>query len=266
MRRFNLSLFGALAVGLLFGARSVSAQAVAVTMSLDNASINVSQTTTLRVRAQVVPNLRTSTDRIFSWYVDVLNTNGPIASANYAAMQKTASDNDGSTSSTGTADGANRRGIYDTFLNRPGAGVTNAVELMAIPVTGQSAGVTRFKVQAGTGVPELSSDFLVVPLGGGAPYTGGDYSVAFVDLTVTGSSACTPQLLVTPLANGGGPGGTLQLTFTPCAGRNHTVEYRAALDDVPGWIALPNAPHNSGSVLVTNSVNYRFVRVRASLP
>ena len=242
------------------------AQVVGVTAQLDTNTITVGGSTTLHVYAQVLPAYQASAERIFSWYVDVLNTNGSIASANYAAMQKTASDNDGSTSSAGTADGANRRGIYDTFLNRPGAGVTNTVELMAIPVTGQSAGVTRFKVQAGTGVPELSSDFLVVPLGGGAPYTGGDYSVAFVDLTVTGSSACTPQLLVTPLANGGGPGGTLQLTFTPCAGRNHTVEYRAALDDVPGWIALPNAPHNSGSVLVTNSVNYRFFRVRASLP
>lgn len=266
MKRSNISIIYFLTVALLGIARHGSAQAVGVTLSLDNANINVSQTTTLRVLAQVVPNLRANSDQIFSWYVDVLNTNGNRASANYAAMQKTASDKDPQTSSTGTAEGANRRGIYDTFLNRPRAGVTNAVELMSIPVTGLSAGQTRFRVQAGTGVPALSSDFLVMPLGGGPPFTGGDYSSAFVDLTVTGSSTCSLQLLAAPLAGGGGPGRTYQLTFTPCSGRTHTVEYRAALGDVPGWIALPGAPHNSGSVTVTNSTIYRFFRVRASLP
>ena len=246
------------------------AQSVAVTMTLDSSSITVGQGTTLRVFAQVVSNLRTNANGIFSWYVDVLNTNGTVASANYAAMQKTPSDKDPFTSSTGSTDGANRRGIYDTFLNRIlsglDAGVTNAVELMAIPVTGQNAGQTRFRVQAGTGVPQMSSDFLVSPKSGGVPYTGGSYTAAFVDLTVTGTSGCTPKLQVTRLTGGGGPGSTFQLSFTPCPGRNHTVEYRAALGDAPGWLALPGAPHNLGSVTITNATSLRYFRVRASQP
>ena len=112
----------------------------------------------------------------------------------------------------------------------------------------------------------MSSDFLVAPKSGPPPYVGGDYTLAFIDLTVINSATCAIQLQVTRLAGGGGPNGTLQLTFPPCPGRTHTVESRAALGDVPGWQALPGAPHNSGSVIVTNSTTQRFFRVRASSP
>lgn len=159
-----------------------------------------------------------------------------------------------------------RIGGGDTFLNRPGAGVSNAVELMAIPVTGMMAGQMRFRIQAGTGVPELSSDFIVVPQGGGSPYVGGDYATTFVDLTVTGSLVCAPRLAVTRLTGAGGTESTYQLAFTPCPGRTHTVEYRAVLGDLPRWQSLPGAPHNSGIVTVANSYNQRYFRVRASLP
>ena len=119
------------------------AQSVAVTMSLDAPSMSVGQSNRLHIYAQVVPTLRTNADRIFSWYVDVLNTNGTVASANYAAMLKSASDNDPQTSSNGVSQASNRRGIYDTFLNLPGAGVSNAVELMSIPLIGIAPGQTR---------------------------------------------------------------------------------------------------------------------------
>src|SRR6266850_1808021 len=166
MKPNKLSLRLALVAALLAPARQSLAQAVAVTMSLDAPTISVGQGTTLHVYAQVVPNLRTNTERIFSWYVDVLNTNGSAVGVNYSGMQKTTSDQDPQTSSTGVSQGANRRGIYDTFLNRPGAGTSNAVELMSIPVTGLAAGQTRFLVQAGSGVPLMSSDFLAVPKSG----------------------------------------------------------------------------------------------------
>lgn len=271
MKRIRLSIYCLLGFAVLLGNRSALAQAVLVTASLDSTSVSVGQGTTLRVFAQVAPNVRSNANGIFSWYVDVVNTNGTVATANYAGMQKATSDKDPLTSSLGNPDGANRRGVYDTFLIRIlsglDAGVTNAIELMAIPVTGQVAGQTRFQVTAGSGVSALSSDFMVSPKTGEVPYTGGNYTSAFANLTVTGGgAACQPQLVASPLAGAGGPGGTLQLTFTPCPGRTHTVEYRAALGDVPGWLPLPGAPHNSGSVIVTNSSNYRFFRVRASLP
>jgi hypothetical protein len=241
--------------------KTMSQGVVDVTLSLDAATINAGETTTLHVFAQIIPDLRAESDRIFSWYVDVLNTNGAAASANYNAMLKTASDNDPSISSKGTPQGANQRGIYDTFINQPGAGTTNKVELMAIPVTGLAAGQTRFLVQSGTTVFELF-DFIVAPAGGRPnPKIGGIYSAAFADLTVIKTTGpCSIQLAVGHPA----PNGAIQLTFTPCAGRDHTVQYRAALNDAPGWLAFPGAPHNSGAVTVTNTTIQRFFRVVAS--
>jgi len=233
--------------------------AVAVTARLDTNLLSAGQTTTLRVFAQVLPALRANSDRIFSWYVDVLNTNGTVATARYDTMSKTASDNDPFTSSTGTADGANRRGVYDTFLNRPGAGVTNAVELMAIPVQAVGGGVTRFSVRAGSGVPGLAEDFIVAPKTGSEPFTGGDYAAANVDLTV--AQGCSVRLQM-QLLGGTGPTTRWQLQFAPCPGKTHTVEARAALG-TGTWQALPGAPHNSGSVTVTNTTPQRFFRVRA---
>jgi hypothetical protein len=266
MKPYNLFLGFVTASALLGPAQKVLPQAVGVTMALDAPAIGVGQSTTLHIYAQVVPSLRTNSDRIFSWYVDVLNTNGGAVNANYGAMLKTASDKDPRTSSNGVSQAANRQGIYDTFLNLPGAGTSNAVELMSIPVTGVAIGKTRFMVQAGSGVPQLSSDFQVAPKGGGAPLLGGNYTAALIDLSVTNSTPCEIQLHVAPLANGGGPNGTLRLTFGLCPGRNHTVEFRSALDDLPGWQSLPGAPHNSGIVTVTNTVTQRFFRVRANTP
>ena len=258
MNRYPLTL---LLISLLAGVPGDAvAQAVAVTMSLDSGTIAVGSNITLRVFAQVVPQLRSNSDRIFSWYVNVLNTNGAVASANYAAMQKTASDNDPQTSSTGFTTNANRFGIYDTFLDLTGAGVSNAVELMAIPVTATAGGMTEFRVLAGSGVPDLGEDFIVAPLGGDDPLTGGDYSAAAVNLQVV--AGCDLKLQIAPV-NGGGPGQLLSLTFSPCTGYNHTVETR---DSASGgiWQALPGGPHNSGNLYVTNSAAARFFRVTAS--
>jgi hypothetical protein len=243
----------------LAGSRPAVAQAVAVTARLDTNLLSAGQITTLHVLAQVVPGLRTNSAQIFSWYVDVLNTNGVAASANYNSMTKTASDNDPQTSSKGFNDGANRRAIYDTFLNLPGAGVTNPVELMSIPVTGVTSGKTRFLVQAGTGA-SLSYDFQVVPSGGGAPYTGGDYTSAFADLTVTNSAApCVLSLAVKQLS-----GSAYQLSFTPCPGRTHTVEFIFAPTNGAVWQALSGGPFNSGLVTITNTGQERLFRVRAN--
>jgi hypothetical protein len=248
-------MWGLAAVGLA-GVTAAQAQAVVVTARLDTNLLAVGQTTTLRVFAQVTPNLRADADRIFSWYVDVLNTNGAAASAHYDLMLKSASDNDPLISSTGTTDGANRRGIYDTFLNRPGAGVSNAMELMAIPVQAAGSGATRFTVRAGTGVPGLSEDFIVAPKGGGDPWTGGDYTLANADLTV--SQGCNLQVQIQRL---GGSPVRYQVQFTPCPGRNHTVESRGSVGSGV-WLPLPGAPHNSGSVTVTNTSPSLFLRVR----
>jgi hypothetical protein len=256
-------LLGAMLAGWLAMGSSLHGQSVAVFARLDTNAIPVGGSTVLHIQAQVLSNLRTNADRIFSWYVDVLNTNGVVAGGQYASMTKPASDKDPRTSSFGFDDGANHRGVFDTFLNLPGAGVSNVVELMSIPVSGLSAGRTRFLVHAGSGVPSLSQDFIVAPIGGGDPYTGGDYSAAFGDLTVSGG--CDLRLSLTRLS-GSGPTAAWSLGFTPCPGFTHTVEST----DQPGlgavWQPLPGAPHNSGSLTVSNVVTARFFRVRAVRP
>ena len=258
----NSLLLGAVMMGLCFSAaHCAAAQAVAVTVRLDTNSIPVGGSTTLRVFAQVVPGLRPTTDRIFSWYLDVMNTNGAAASGNYAAMLKSSSDNDSQISSGGVTDGANLRSVYDTFLNLPGAGVNTPVELMRIPVSGLAAGQTRFFIQAGTGAG-LSTDFLVAPIGGGEPYAGGTYTAAFADLQVTGGNICAPVLQIALL-----PGGTqARLTFTPCIGRTHTLESLSVIDGLAAWQTVAGAPHNSGNVVVNVAGAQRFYRLRISNP
>ncbi len=250
------------ALSLVLSAVAGFGQAVVVTARFDTNAISVGGSTTLRVFAQVVPGLRSTSDRIFSWYVDVLNTNGAVAAANYGAMVRPASDNlPGAGSSTGLTQGANRRGIYDSFMNLEGAGVNSPVELMRIPVTGTAVGQTRFSVVAGSGTP-LAEDFIVAPLGGGAPYLGGSYATAFADLQVTGGAACAPVLQIARLPNGT----QARLTFPPCAGRTHFVEGLTAIDGVATWQVLPAAPHNSGDVLVSLTGGMRIFRVRVTTP
>lgn len=262
MKRHNLKFILVVVVVLLGPARACLAQTVAVTMSLDAPVISVGQSTILRVYAQVVPDYRAVTDRIFSWYVDVLNTNGTAASANHAALLKVASDNDPLVSSNGFTSGANRLGIYDTFLNRPGAGVSNRVELISVPVRGLAAGQTRFSVRHGTGVATLSEDFLVAPTGGGEFTLGGVYGAAFADLTVLAVSTNTLSCLTITQTNLAGGLNRVTVQFCPLVGYDHYVEYRDQLVGGPGWQTFPNGPHNSGVYLETNNVPVRFYRIR----
>lgn len=258
VRTFWVALLLAAGVGL---PQAAFAQAVQVTLALDTNQVVAGSSTLLHVYAQIVPSLRTNTDRIFSFHLDVLNNNGAVATANYAAMLRPASDKDPSTSSTGFNDGAHRRGIYDTFINLPAAGRDTRVELMTIPVTGGALGTTRFQIAPGTGQPLLAADFIVAPSGGGEPLIGGDYTAASADLQVISGATCNVQLAIVWLAAEGGPENQVRLSFTPCPGRNHTVEYR----DDPGlgtWQAYPGAPHNSGTLIVPNSPRPRFFRVR----
>jgi hypothetical protein len=147
------------------------AQAVDVTLTLDTNRIEVGQTTILSVFAQVVPGKRSGADRVFAWYIDLLNSSAAVAQADFSRLLKSASDNDPSLSSAGITSGANRIGICDTFLNRAGAGVSAPVLLLSVPVKGIAAGKNTFSVRAGTGLPALTNDFVVAPLGG--PFNSG---------------------------------------------------------------------------------------------
>ncbi len=243
---------------LLGAATDLRAQAVDVTASLDASTVVAGGSTVLRVFARVTPAQQANADRIFSWYLDVLNTNASTAALNFAAMQKPTSDQYPQTSSAGTPDGASRRGIYDTFLNRPGAGVNAAVELMVIPVTGLAPGQARFQIRPGTGANQ-SADFLVAPLGGGAALVGGNYTLAEAVLSVSGTTSAVPLSLTVTNASGGMKSVTLSFPIT--AGFNYTAQYRDDLSAGSNWQPLPGAPHNAGRALDLTSAGKRFYRV-----
>jgi len=235
---------------------------VTVTAKLDTNRITMGSSTTLRIYAQVAPAYRANAERIFSWYVDVLNTNGAAAQANYSAMQKSASDKDPQTSSTGFDSGANRRGIYDTFLNLPGAGVANPVELMSIPVRGLAVGQTRFRVQHGSGISGLSEDFIVARLSDDDPWYGGGYAQAFVDLAVVSAPTNLVKNLSITYRTLTGNSHEITLRYAAVPGYDCYLEYRDQLVGGVGWQTFAGGPHNSGLYRDTNNVSERFYRLR----
>lgn len=240
------------------------AQVVSVSLRLDNPSIGVGQSTTLRVLAQVVSDQRPNADRIFSWYIDLLNASPTLARLDFNQLIKPTADNDPLTSSRGKPDGANLRGVYDTFLNLANAGVNQPVELFSVPVEGLAQGTATFQVRAGTGVPNLTADFIVAPTGGGDPLLGGDYRQAAIPLQVGPATDCTPHLTVTQITSNGVLT-QVTLAFTPCPGRNHIVEFNHNLTP-RAWQALDGAPHNSGSISDILSERRRFYRIRLESP
>lgn len=240
-------------------------QYVAVTIQLDNPSISVGATTKLHVFAQVIPAQRTNAERVFSWYVDFINETPTVAQAEYANLLRPVSDQNSQTSSSGTADGANRRGIYDTFINdspttKSGFGVNTPVELFSVPIKALDAGQARFRVDVGTGVASLGADFIVAPKAGGDPLLGGVYDAASAALTTLESAGCSTTLLASFTRLGPGQN-KVTLTFTPCPGRNQSVEFSDKIFPAT-WVSLPNGPHNSGTASDTNAVTMRFYRVR----
>ncbi|MHB8521424.1 MAG: hypothetical protein ACYDH9_11800 [Limisphaerales bacterium] len=248
-----------------FGLRA-QAQVVTVTAAFDSPTLTVGAATTLRVFAQVDPANQALADQIFSWYVDVLNLAPTNARADFATLQKRFSDNNPRTSSLGKAEGINnQRGIFDTFLNTPGAGVTNRIELFNCSVTALATGTVAFAVSAGTTVTNLAYDFVVNPLADTDPLTGGIYDSARAALSVTppviDTTPINLQLSYAKLA--GISSNRVTLSFNAAAGRNYFLEYMDKLTNAPSWQLLPGAPHNSGNFVDTNASPSRFYRVRA---
>lgn len=255
----------AIALGLLglLPIRASYGQAVAVSVALEQAQIEVGETTRLHVYAQIISSLRPSTDRIFSWYVDLLNDKNSTAQLDLSGVLKPSADQNPKTSSSGAIDPeGNLRGVFDTFIKLSGAGRDTPVELFSIPIKGVAAGNVILNVDAGTTVPQLAADFIVAPLGGGDPLLGGDYSAAHAEISVTAPQAPPPQLFVALTRDPQTQQLQASLSFQPLAEFTYTIQYRDKLDTQTAWQALPGAPHNSGKVVDPISANQRFYRLR----
>lgn len=237
------------------GFASAQTPAVNVTITADDPVLIPGQTTTVRVFAQVDALIEPDAEGIFSWYIDVLNSDGTVAVADYDNLTMSSSDNFPETSGSGTTDGAHRRGINNTFfLSNPEAGKGSPVELLAVQLTASQLGVTTLSVAAGTTVPSSAGDFLVEPIVTGPLLTGGNYTAASVVVKVVPVSEAI-QLGISRDA-----GGVVELDFTPIDGFDHTVMFS---DDMsPGsWLPLPG-DHNSGVATdLTVGVPRRFYRL-----
>ena len=248
------------AIPLFAATFSTQAQSVAVTLRLDTNRVEVGASTVLHVYAQIVPGKRAGADRIFSWYVDLGNTAGSVASFDFERLGRSTSDQDPRTSSSGVTEGANRRGIYDTFLNLAGAGKESPVELFSVPVRGSAPGQCILYGQAGTGVAGLGVDFLVAPAEGDELLSGGDYSAAQLPLEVIATPPPPTLFIASTLVASNSR--LLSITFAVNPSREYVVEGRSDFGSGSTWLPLPGAPHNSGTVTDTNLLAQRFYRVR----
>jgi hypothetical protein len=230
------------------------AQSVDVTVTLDQPTLLVGQTTTLRVLAAIKPSVTNQADGIFSWYVDLLDNSGTTASLTATQLVMTASDNTPSTSSKGAVQGANVRAIYNTFLNLPNAGRSAPVELIAVPVKALQPGAVTFSVQHGT-TTNLTYDFIVDSTNTTVAFAGGDYAAASATMTV--QALTNFPISYARVTNG------VVVSYAVTTGVTYRVESRTSL--VAGaWSVLPNAPHNAGSAIDTNkAAPSQFYRVVA---
>ena len=247
--------FAGAALGGLFLAAALGLQAqpipapVLVTITLDQPTLARGKSTTLHVFARIRPELSATADRIFSWALNLRDSNGSVAQPDFARLTKPASDNDPDFSGNGSAEGADLFGVYDTFLNRAGAGVGAPVELFSVPVLARATGQATFTVEAGF-LPPFAADFLVAPRDGGDPWMGGDYGAATATLQVTSGLDELPPFPVTMVP--AETPGQLVLSFPVQAGFDYTVQ--SQID--PGganWQPMPGAPHNSGRLVVSTA-------------
>ena len=190
----------------------------------------------------------------------MLNGNGLVATADWNNLVTSFSDNNANTSDDGKIAGDDCVGIYETFLNRASAGKGTPVELLRVEVTALALGTAEFTARAGTTVANLAEDFLVARLGGGAPFTGGDYSAATATLDIIDIDGISFEMARQP-------NGDVQLSFLPVAGKTHVIQYNDNDLDNAMWFDLSFPPHNSGSKTDINpNTDRRFYRVLITDP
>jgi hypothetical protein len=253
-------------LSLLLTAALTHAQSVLVSISPEKSTITVGETTTLRVTAQVISTLRPRAQQIFSWHIDLVQEFADPVEWTPASLARPASDQHPTTSSGGSLDGNTLRGIYDTLAGLPSAGVANPVLLLTVPVKGRKEGTAVFRVKAGSGPAQLSSDFLVAGTNPEDFWTGGVYSATNATTTVEVRPATleAPKLTITLDPGTPGSGPTILLDFPVAPSRTYSLQSTARLGPDALWQNLPGAPHNTGRATEPLGPGSRFYRVLVS--
>jgi len=237
------------------------AQSVLVSLRADKPVIAVGETTTLRVTAQVVPSLRPRAQQIFAWHLDLVQEFADPVELSLASIARPSSDRDPGTSSAGTLEGNFLKGIYDTFVGFPTAGVADPVVLLTVPVVGRREGVAVFRMQAGSGPTNLSGDFLVTGTNPDDVWTGGNYTNAVASIEVRPTPLEPPRLTISLDRSTTGQGGIVMLDFPVFSGLLYTVQFTEAIGSGAVWQNLPDAPHNTGRATDRLGIGSRFYRV-----
>ncbi|MCC6234627.1 MAG: hypothetical protein IT580_18435 [Verrucomicrobiales bacterium] len=240
------------------------AQAVKVTISADRSVLTPGEQTTIRVLAQVLPELRPRAQQIFAWHLDLVQEFAESVAWQTNALVRPTSDQDPSTSSGGTVEGGVWRGIFDTLAARTNAGVANPIEILTFPVTARLVGTSTFRVRAGTAEDPLSSDFLVAGTDGVSTWTGGDYADARVTLEVREPALVPPSLSIAYEPGTPSREAQVTLTFPVVPGQTYVVQAAETLGTSASWQDLADSPHNNGLVRDAFRSGPRFYRVRVT--
>lgn len=204
---------------------------VQATLRVDRANLGIGETTVIRAFAQVDASLRSTADRIFSWNVDLLSLDPEVAVPDPGSLVRPVSDKDPVLGSTGLVDGPHLRGIRDSFLELPGAGLAQAVELFSVAVRALTPGKATFRLRAAVAGGGLDPDFLVLPIDDRDAWSGAGYEGAVVTVTVNGTGAGTPPTL----RIGPGAVGAVRIEAATVAGSRVALEESDGLEAGAVW-------------------------------
>lgn len=217
---------------------------VQATLRLDRASLGAGETTVIRAFAQVDASLRSTADRIFSWNIDLLSLDPEVAVPDPGSLVRPVSDKDPVLGSVGVTDGPHLRGIRDSFLELPGAGVAQAVELFSVTLRALAPGKASFRLRAPVGSGGLDPDFLVLPIDDRDAWSGAGYGGAVVTLTVSGTAGGTPPTL----RIGPGPDGAIRIEASTVAGSRVAVEESDGLEAAAAWRRVAESAAGAATV------------------
>lgn len=182
--RLGTLILAWLAVAAVVRGAEVPPPAVTVTLRADAASIGSGTSTVVHAFARVSPTFEARADRVFTWNLDLLVLTPEVLELEPGSLVRPVSDHDPVLGSSGVVDGPNLLAVRDSFLDLDHAGVGAAVELFAVRVRALAPGAGQLRLRHGTLGTEGSPDFLVLPAGDDDPWSGGDYTAAFLDILV----------------------------------------------------------------------------------
>lgn len=163
-------------VAILMCSCLAQAAVVDVTVSVDKDRIDIGETATLSVFAQIMSPHDDAGNGIFGWDVDLRVGDTAVLGLDPASLDRSGWTGNAMTSSSGTPVSWGLDAIYDTGESSTELGIGSPVRLFSITFEGASEGITTLTIE-----PDMVSGADFVSWGGNV---GGDYSGAGIGITV----------------------------------------------------------------------------------